>query len=87
MIFLGMTLGAAIGAGLVFGTEFMNQSFLDIEDAKDSLELPVLGGISRITTQEEIDKEKYTKKKFITITLVSSIVLIVIALLISFLKR
>jgi uncharacterized protein involved in exopolysaccharide biosynthesis len=87
MILLGISLGAAIGAGFVFASEFMDQSFLDIEDAKDTLELPVLGGISRITTQEEIDKEKYNKKRSISITLVSSVILIIIAVLISFFKR
>jgi len=87
VILLGLLLGAASGTGLVFGSEFMNQSFLDIEDAKTTLELPVLGGISRITTQEEIDKEKYKKKKFISITLLLSIILIITAILISFFKR
>jgi hypothetical protein len=62
----------------------MDQSFLDIEDAKDNLELPILGAISRLTTQEEIDKEKYRKKKLITIGLASSAALIIIVMLISF---
>ncbi|MFA4932973.1 MAG: GNVR domain-containing protein [Candidatus Omnitrophota bacterium] len=87
VILLGLLLGAATGAGLVFGSEFMDQSFVDIEDAKNSLELPILGGISRITTQEEIDKEKLKKKKFITITLVASVIMIITAILISFFKR
>ena len=87
VILLGLLLGAASGAGLVFGSEFMDQSFLDIEDAKTTLDLPVLGGISRITTQEEIDLEKYKKSRFITIALIISAVLIVAAILISFFKR
>lgn len=87
VILLGLLLGAASGTGLVFGSEFMNQSFLDIEDAKTTLDLPVLGGISRITTQEEIDKEKYKKNKFIKITIISSVILIITAILISFFKR
>jgi len=87
VIFLGLFLGAASGTGLVFGKEFIDQSFLDIEDAKQRLELPVLGAISRLTTQEEIDKEKYKKKKLITIVLVSSAVLIFVVMLISFFKH
>lgn len=81
VILLGMLLGSACGTGLVFGAEFMDQSFLDIEDAKETLELPVLGGISRITTQEEIDKEKARQKKIIIISLVSSAVLIISVML------
>ena len=84
VIFLGFFLGSFAGTGLVFGREFMDHSFLDIEDAKDNLELPVLGAISRLTTQEEIDKEKYRKKKLITIGLASSAALIIIVMLISF---
>jgi capsular polysaccharide biosynthesis protein len=87
IVLLGLLLGASIGAGLVFGSEFMDQSFLDIEDAKTTLELPILGGISRITTQEEIDKEKYKKARFITIVLIVSGILVVTAILISFFKH
>lgn len=87
VIFLGLLLGAAVGTGLVFGSEFMDQSFVDIEDAKNTLELPILGGISRITTQEEIDKEKSKKQKFITVTLIVSVVMIVVAMLIAFFKH
>jgi len=87
VIFIGFFLGSFAGTGLVFGREFMDHSFLDIEDAKGNLELPVLGAISRLTTQEEIDKEKYRKKKLIIIGLASSAALIIITMLIYFFKR
>jgi capsular polysaccharide biosynthesis protein len=87
VIFLGIFLGGFAGTGLAFGKEFIDHSFLDIEDAKENLELPVLGAISRLTTQEEIDKEKYKTKKLVTIALVSSVTLIFIAMLIFFFKR
>ncbi len=87
VIFLGIFIGGFSGTGLVLGREFMDHSFLDIEDAKDNLEFPVLGAISRLTTQEEIDKEKYKKKKLITIALVSSAVLLLIVMLFSFLRK
>jgi len=87
VIFLGIFLGGFSGAGLVLGTEFMDNSFMDIEDAKQNLELPVLGAISRLTTQEEIEKEKYKKRRLIFIGLLSSTLLILTSILISFLKR
>ncbi len=87
VIFLGLFLGSFAGTGLVFGREFMDHSFLDIEDAKENLEFPILGAISRLTTQEEIDKEKYRQKKLITIALSSSGVLILIVMLISLFRR
>jgi uncharacterized protein involved in exopolysaccharide biosynthesis len=81
VILLGMFLGGCAGTGMVFGREFLDQSFLDIDDAKQTLEFPVLGGISRITTLEEIEKEKYQKKRLITISIASSCVLIIISML------
>lgn len=87
VIFMGLLAGTVSGTGLVFGKEFMDQSFIDIDEAKDILEFPVLGAISRITTQEEIDKEKHTKKRFATIAAVSSVVLILFVMLYSFFKR
>lgn len=87
VIFLSLFLGACSGVGLVFGREFMDQSFLDIQDAKLTLDLPVLGAISRLTTQEEIDKERLKKKKVITITVSASVILIIIVMLIALLKR
>lgn len=79
LVFLGLFLGSFSGAGLVLGKEVMDHSFLDIEDAKANLELPVLGAISRITTQEEIDKENLRKKQIITIGLITGAIVIIIA--------
>lgn len=87
VLFLGLFMGSFSGAGLVLGKEFMDHSFLDIEDAKLNLGLPVLGAISRLTTQEEIDQEKLKKQKLVTTALVSSAALIVIVMLISFFKH
>ncbi len=66
VIFMALFMGAGTGTGLVFLKEFTDQSILDIDDAKHSLELPVLGAISRITTQEEIEKEKQKKAIWMT---------------------
>jgi len=87
VVFLGVFMGSFSGVGLIFGKEFMDQSFLDIEDAKQHLELPVLGAISRLTTQEEIDKERLIRQKLITVGLFSSLALIVVSFLISLLKK
>jgi len=86
VVFLGIFLGSFSGTGLVLGREFMDHSFLDIEDAKQNLALPVLGAISRLTTQEEINKERYIKKRRVIIALSSSIVIILIAMLYSFFR-
>lgn len=87
VVFLGLFLGGFSGAGLVFGREFMDNSFLDIEDAKQQLDLPVLGAISRLITQEEIDKEKSRRTRVVAITVTISVVLVVSVMLYALLRR
>ncbi|MFA5014788.1 MAG: GNVR domain-containing protein [Actinomycetota bacterium] len=87
LILFGLFIGGASGIGIVLGRDFMDHSFLDIEDAKNSLELPILGAISRLTTVEEIDLEKTKREKFIKLVLKSSLALIIAAILFSLIKR
>jgi uncharacterized protein involved in exopolysaccharide biosynthesis len=58
VVIVGILLGLGSGVGLVFTRELLDQSYIDIDDAKMNLELPVLGAISRITTHEEIIRDK-----------------------------
>lgn len=87
VIFLGLFFGSIAGTGLVLGKEFMDHSFLDIDDAKNNLALPILGAISRLTTQKEIDKEKYKRRILIISALTVSIIFIIVAMLVSFFRR
>ena len=86
LIVLGLFLGLGCGLGLVFLREFMDQSILDIEDAKNNLDAPVLGAIPRITTAEEIAKEKSAALTLTIISSVVGIVLLIAALVISLLR-
>lgn len=87
VVFMGLFLGAACGTGLIFAREFMDQSFLDIEDAKHTLELPILGAISRITTKEEIKKERHKKLTLITTGLIIGVSAVIITLLFTLVKK
>jgi polysaccharide biosynthesis transport protein len=87
VIILGFMLGAMSGAGLVFGREFMDHSFLDIDDAKSELDVPVLGAISRITTQEEVEREKIKTRSLIIASLAGGTLLIIITIIMSVLKK
>lgn len=87
VIFAGLFLGAACGVGCVFASEFMDQTILDIEDAKHNFELPILGAISRITTKEEIEREGHKKKVIVISSLMLGLGLVITAMLISLLKR
>lgn len=54
----GLLAGVIIGAGLVITAEFLDKSFIDVEDAKQFLGVPLLGAISRINTEQSIRLEK-----------------------------
>ncbi|MFH1281117.1 MAG: GNVR domain-containing protein [Candidatus Omnitrophota bacterium] len=87
VIFLGLLGGLGVGIGLIFAREFLDSSFLDLEEAKAILDVPVLGAISRLTTEEEINKERAHRQKLITIGAIASATTIVIALLYYLLKK
>lgn len=87
VMIMGLFLGGAAGIGLVFVKELLNQSFLDVDDIKAAMPFPVLGAISRITTQEEVTKERYKNRMAFISTTIVSIVLIVTAMVVSFLKK
>lgn len=87
VIFMGLIGGIGLGAGLIFAREFLDSSFLDLEEAKAILDVPVLGAISRLTTEEEINKEKAHHKKLIRIGSIASSITIVIAFLYYLLRK
>ena len=47
---------------IVFLMEFLDQSFLDVQEAKTFFEIPLLGAISKITTAESIAEEQQKQK-------------------------
>jgi polysaccharide biosynthesis transport protein len=88
VIFMGIFAGVCLGVGLIFAREFLDNSIIDLEEAKTSLSgVPVLGAISRLTTQDEINKEKAQRQRLITIGAIASITLLVIAFLYYLLRR
>jgi len=88
VIFMGLFCGLCIGIGLIFAREFLDNSILDLEEAKITLvNVPILGAISRLTTQDEINKEKAQRQRLITIGSIASVSLLIIALIYYLLRR
>jgi len=87
LIFMGLIGGISVSFGLILAREFLDQSFLDIEEVKASLDMPILGAISRIVLQEEMELEKYKKKIQIIIGSIVAVTIIIAAALISLLRR
>lgn len=58
VLFMGLFFGLALGGGLIFLFEFLDKSFLDVQEASTYLEVPLLGAISKINTQETLAEER-----------------------------
>ena len=57
-VIMGILLGLGIGGAMVFLTEFLDKSFLDVQEAKEFLGAPLLGSISKITTAELLEEDR-----------------------------
>jgi len=73
---VGMFFGGALGVGLVFLREFLDKSFLDVQDAKEYFGQPLLGAISRITTFEIMTEERQREHWILFITILIGILAI-----------
>ena len=54
-----------VGGGLVFMAEFLDKSFLDIQEAKEFFGAPLLGAISKITTAEIVTEQHQQQTWFL----------------------
>ena len=59
---IGFVLGAVFGTGIVLSIEFFDRSFLSVDEAKNFLSGPVLGAISKITTERELEEERKKRR-------------------------
>jgi len=79
----GLIFGGIVGFGLVVGIEFLDKSFIDVEEAKKFLGTPLLGAISRINTIESIRHDKEKVGWLYSLTVIAGIVAIVLTTAIS----
>ena len=86
LAFLGLVAGAVAGAGLVMLREFFDHSFIDVQEAKEYLGVPLLGAISKIMTPDTIRIEKEKNQWLMSITVVSGIIIVIVSVFISNLK-
>ncbi len=81
--FIGLFLGGLGGAGLVVLRELLDKSFLDVEEAKEYLGVPLLGAISKINTLETLRQERQRQRLFSGVAALAGIILVMITLMIS----
>ena len=75
---IGLFLGAMAGIGLVIGAEFLDKSFIDVEDAKNFLGVPLLGAISKINTTDSIRMEHEKERWLYSATVAIGVIVVVV---------
>lgn len=80
MAFMGLFIGALLGAGLVVASEFLDKSFLDVEEAKNYLGMPLLGAISKINTEESVRAEKERQRWVYSLTVLVGVVVVIVTI-------
>ncbi len=84
---IGVVLGVALGIGLVFLLEFLDKSFIDVEEAKDFLGVPLLGAISKIETEVTVRMEREKQVWMYAVTVLGSAILVIVTIAVeNFLK-
>ncbi len=81
--FMGLFLGAMAGAGLVFSAELLDKSFLDVEEAKEYLGVPLLGAISKINTVESLQQERERQGWFASLTVIAGVITVLLTVVVS----
>lgn len=66
IFFFSLFLGAFAGAAVAFGAEYLDQSFQSAEELQAALELPVIGSISTIITEADLDARRKRRKGWVT---------------------
>jgi len=54
------------GAGVAFAAEYLDQSFQSAEDVQLALEIPVLGSISTIVTEADLNTRRRNRRGWVT---------------------
>ena len=80
---IGLFLGAVTGVGLVIGAEFLDKSFIDVEEAKHFLGVPLLGAISKINTTDSIRMENEKDRWLYSMTVTIGVIVVVVTIAIS----
>ena len=80
---VAFVIGILSGFGCVFLAEFADHSFRGVEDAKQYVDLPILGSISRIVSAGEIRRQKVRNARLTWIFIIFLIILIIFAVIYS----
>ena len=79
----GLFLGIVVGIGFIIGAEFLDKSFIDIEEAKNYLGVPLLGAISKINTESSIRAENERLRWLYGLVFLGGVVTVILTVTVS----
>ncbi len=74
----GLIGGLIFGIGLVLAFEFLDKSFIDVEEAKQFLGTPLLGAISKINTELSVKKEREKQSWLYSLMVVAGVIVVIL---------
>ena len=80
--FLGLVFGGIVGIGCTYLVESTDRSFKNTEQLKNVFNLPVLGSISKITTEQDMERKKVNTKRNLILISIAVLLFIILATLI-----
>jgi len=78
VLFMGAFLGTCLGGSLVFSVEMLDHSFLGVDEAKQFLELPIFGAISKIVTTVDLKIQKMRNAKITILSIIIGVALLIV---------
>ncbi len=80
---LGIALGGLVGFGCVYVLEYTDTSFKNADQVKEALNIPVLGSISEIVTEDEHEKKRKKTAKIVFAAVILAFFAIIAAIVIA----
>jgi len=74
----GLMVGSLLGFVFVIATEFLDKSFIDVEEANQFFGVPLLGAISKIQTEESVRRQKERQVWMYSLTFAAGVVIIIL---------
>jgi len=66
IFFFSLLLGIFVGAGIAFVAEYLDQSFQSAEEVQEALALPIIGTISTIVTEGDVEATRQRRKRWVS---------------------
>jgi len=80
---IGLLVGSVCGFGSVYAADYMDSSFSTQDALGESMGVPVLGSVSKIVTEEEIDKKRKTTRRVWWLVILTTFFILTVGLFVA----